>query len=279
MQNIIECKNITHSYGKKIVYRDLNFSVKKGSVTGLLGKNGTGKSTLINILTGNIKPDIGECFMFQKPICKLNGSDRAKIGLLYEGYVCYDFLTVRQIEKFYHAFYGSRWKRDLYYELVDKLNVSYDQRLSTLSCGQRSQVVLGLIFAQDPEILILDDYSMGIDAGYRKLFGEYLLEFIKDGRKSVFLTTHLANDLEDIIDDLIILQNDKPPFIGTLDSFKANFKGYEVDINFDDSCLDATSKVIMKDKKRIFGFFKQDVKGVELDLNLEDKFLGLTGRY
>ena len=190
--NVIECENLTHYYKDKKIYENLNFSVPKGKVVGLLGKNGVGKSTTINIMMGFLKPQSGSCKIFGSPADTLTPAGKAKIGLLYEGHICYDYLNVEQIEKLHGAHYGKRWKKELYYELISKMDVSPKQRLSTLSCGQRSQVVLGLIFAQDPELLILDDYSIGLDAGYRRLFVDYLAEFVKDRQKSVLLLLSLS---------------------------------------------------------------------------------------
>ena len=95
---------------------------------------------------------------------------RRNIGLLIEGHVQYQFMTIEQIEKFYSAFYPDRGARDAYYELMRKLKVAPGQRISRMSCGQRSQVALGLILAQNPELLVLDDFSLGLDPGYRRLF-------------------------------------------------------------------------------------------------------------
>ena len=81
---------------------------------------------------------------------------RRNIGLLIEGHVQYQFMTIQQIEKFYSAFYPKQWKKEAYYELMNKLKVAPKQRISRMSCGQRSQVALGLILAQNPELLVLD---------------------------------------------------------------------------------------------------------------------------
>ena len=172
-ENIIEVRNLTHFYWRKKIYENLNFNVKKGKVVGLLGKNGVGKSTTINILMGFLRPHLGSCKIYGQDADRLTPEAKAKIGLLYEGHVCYDYLTIEQIERLHAAHYGKIWKKELYYELIAKMGVSVKQRVSTLSCGQRSQVVLGLIFAQDPQTLILDDYAIGLDTGYRRLFVEY----------------------------------------------------------------------------------------------------------
>lgn len=165
MENIIECNNLTHYYSKRLIYENLSFSVPKGRILGLLGKNGTGKTTTINILSGYLKPRSGQCSIFGQDIQTMHPSTRRNIGLLIEGHVQYQFMTIREIEKFYSAFYPGQWRKEAYYDLMDKLKVAPGQRISRMSCGQRSQVALGLILAQNPELLVLDDFSLGLDPG------------------------------------------------------------------------------------------------------------------
>ena len=186
MENIIECNNLTHYYGKRLIYENLSFSVPKGRIPGLLGKNGTGKTTTINILSGYLKPRSGQCSIFGQDIQTMHPSTRRNIGLLIEGHVQYQFMTIREIEKFYSAFYPGQWRKEAYYDLMDKLKVAPGQRISRMSCGQRSQVALGLIPAQNPELLVLDDFSLGLDPGYRRLFVDYLRDYARSENKNCF---------------------------------------------------------------------------------------------
>ena len=204
MENVISCKNLTHYYGKRLIYKDLSFNVPKGRILGLLGKNGTGKTTTINILNGYLKPKSGECLIFGRDVQNMEPSLRRNIGLLIEGHIQYSFMNIRQIEKFYASFYP-KWKKEAFYELVGKLKITPTQRISRMSCGQRSQIALGLILAQDPELLILDDFSLGLDPGYRRLFVDYLREYARAEQKTVFLTSHIIQDMERLIDDCIIM--------------------------------------------------------------------------
>ena len=208
MTPIIQCQNITHYYGKRLIYEDLNFEVEEGKILGLLGKNGTGKTTIINILNGYLKPRSGECRMFGENMNNITPKTKSRIGLLLEGHIQHSYFNVHQIEKYYSRFFPN-WKRDAYFELIEKLKILPTQKISTMSCGQRSQVTLGLLFAQDPDLLILDDFSMGLDPGYRRLFVEYLKEFVKSGNKTVFLTSHIIQDMELLIDDCMILDYGK----------------------------------------------------------------------
>ena len=84
------------------------------------------------------------------------------MALLIEGHVQYTFMTIKEIERFYSAFFPA-WNKDAYYELMHKLKVAPGQKISRMSCGQRSQVALGLILAQNAELLVLDDFSLGLD--------------------------------------------------------------------------------------------------------------------
>ncbi len=205
---MIEYDHVTHYYGKRLIYKDLSFRVPKGRILGLLGKNGTGKTTTINILSGFIRPMSGSCRLLGYDTRSMPSSVRSRIGLLLEGHVQYPFMTIGQIERFYAPFYA-RWNRSAYYDLMGLLHVKDYQRLSQMSNGQRSQVALGLLMAQDPELLILDDFSLGLDPGYRRLFVEYLRDFCKSGCKTVFLTSHIIQDLERLVDDCIVMDYGK----------------------------------------------------------------------
>jgi ABC-2 type transport system ATP-binding protein len=226
MEPIIQCENITHYYGDRLIYKDLNFEVQQGKILGLLGKNGTGKTTIINILNGYLRPQSGVCRMFGEEMDKITPETKGKIGLLLEGHIQHSYFNVRQIEKYYSRFFPN-WKADAYYGLIEKLQVTPTQKISTMSCGQRSQVALGLLFAQDPELLILDDFSMGLDPGYRRLFVEYLKEYAVSGNKTIFMTSHIIQDMEMLIDDCIILDYGKILLHEPVDYFLNNYKTLE----------------------------------------------------
>jgi ABC-type Mn2+/Zn2+ transport system ATPase subunit len=194
MEHVIQVENLTHCYGNQVCYQGLNFKVPAGKIFGLLGKNGVGKTTLIKILMGFLRPTAGRCKVFGEDSHNLSPAARARIGLLFEGHLAYEFMTIAQIERFY-ALHYSNWSRDDYYGLVDRLGLPHTHLIKNMSCGQRSQVVLGLIMAQQPELLLLDDYSMGLDAGYRRLFLDYMREYLDmNGMLMVYIaidTRHL----------------------------------------------------------------------------------------
>lgn len=292
---VISVKNLTQRYGTgRVIYSNLSFDVPKGRIMGLLGKNGTGKTTTINILMGYLRPQAGECRIFGESITEMRPETRARIALLIEGHVQYAFMTIEQIEKFYSRFYP-KWNRDAYYELMKKLKVSANQRISTMSCGQRSQVALGLILAQNADLLVLDDFSLGLDPGYRRLFIDYLREFAKAEDKTVFMTSHIIQDLERLIDDCIILDYGKILTQMPVDKLLADFGRYTFHTDIDIS-LPEDPKIINPGKIRneveVYSFDGEAYVRHYLDANhishsdlqrtpmtLEDAFIGLTGKY
>lgn len=295
MESIIECRNLTHYYGKRLIYENLNFSVPQGRILGLLGKNGTGKTTTINILSGYLKPRSGECRIFGQDIQTMDPALRRNIGLLIEGHVQYQFMTITQIEKFYAAFYPGQWRKDAYYELMNKLKVAPGQRISRMSCGQRSQVTLGLILAQNPELLVLDDFSLGLDPGYRRLFVDYLRDYARAENKTVFLTSHIIQDMERLVDDCIIMDYGKilvqQPVKELLDGIRRYTcvvpEGYEFPASGD-----FHHPSVIRNTLEMYSFLLPNeveirLKALEVPfkdlhgehVNLEDAFIGLTGKY
>lgn len=295
MSNVIECKNLTHYYGKKMIYENLNFNVKEGSILGLLGKNGAGKTTTINILHGFLQPRSGECLIYGEDTQQLTPQTKKRIGFLIEGHVQYAFMDIHQIEKFYSGFY-SNWNSKPYWDLMSKLKVTPNQKISTMSCGQRSQVALGLILAQEPDLLILDDFSMGLDPGYRRLFIDYLRTYAKQENKTIFTTSHIVQDMERLIDDVLIMDYNRILAHSSIDDFMTNFKQFSFKLGSTDIDLSKEEFVVnlerSRDEVELFtyesGQFVKtflDEKKVpyeqfrEVKMGLEDAFIGLTGKY
>lgn len=295
-ESVISVKDLTQRYGTgRIIYSDLSFEVPKGRILGLLGKNGTGKTTTINILMGYLRPQKGECKIFGESITQMKPETRARIALLIEGHVQYSFMTIAQIERFYSKFYP-KWNRDAYYELMAKLHVSPGQKISSMSCGQRSQVALGLILAQNADLLVLDDFSLGLDPGYRRLFIDYLREFAKAEEKTVFMTSHIIQDLERLIDDCIILDYGKILIQKPVDKLLNDFHRYTMLSDVPVEKLTKSDILVnpgkIKNEVEFYTFAsEEEVKSLltSLDVNyselqsremsLEDAFIGLTGKY
>ena len=308
MSAVINVEKLCHRYGKRYIYKDLNFSIAPGKIYGLLGKNGVGKTTLIKTLMGFLRPVSGRCTVFGEDSHALTPATRARIGLLFEGHVAYEFMSIRQIEKFYAPFYPN-WDKRIYYRMVEKLKLSPGHLICQMSCGQRSQVVLGLLMAQQPELLLLDDYSIGLDAGYRRLFLDEMREYLAHGNRTVFLTSHVIQDMEDFVDEAIFLERGGQLMTTSLAQFKNDFSCFRLRVSTSDDNSgipqDMTRQQMLTagpmlknieihhDHWDLFTFSHGqeladalnaniNIPGNLLEpvnLSLEDAFIGYTGRY
>jgi ABC-2 type transport system ATP-binding protein len=296
MPSVIECQNLTHYFGRKPALRDVSWRVEPGRICGLLGRNGAGKTTTINILNSFLTPREGRCLLFGQEAHQLSPATKARIGYLIEGHVQYGFLNVKQLERFYAPFY-EKWDPTIYYHLMSKLDITPQQRIATMSCGQRSQVVLGLILAQNPDLIIFDDYSMGLDPGYRRLFVEVIRDYAADGKRSILLTSHIIQDLDGLIDDCIIYQRGRVLIDQPTARLTAGFHkfGFETRAEFDNSYDEQRHLRIERGEKRsaIYGFLDAAQAREELakqritfadgfreeKISLEDTFIALTGKY
>ncbi len=296
---IIECRDLHHSYGRNEVLRGLNFTVEGGRILGLLGKNGVGKTTTINILMGFLQPTRGDCRIFGEPSHDIRPETRRRIGLLHEGHLQYEFMNIRQVERFYRSFYP-KWKSEIFYGLIDRMGLDHGHKIFRMSCGQRSQVALGLILAQDPDLLILDDYSMGLDAGYRRLFLDYLQDHVREMGITALITSHIVQDLERLVDDIIILdrrgvivQSSLKDFVENLHCYTFTFEGNELDapkvlarddtvLNYDVTGHHAAIYSYAEPAKVQAWLAERNIPArdfAEAEMTLEDAFIGVTGKY
>lgn len=293
--DMIVCSNISHSYDTTPVLHDLNLSIKEGKIVGLLGKNGAGKSTTINILMGFLRPSAGSCSVFGHPSHAIPPDIRRDIGLLHEGFIQYDFMTIGEIERFYSRLYPN-WNKHWYFELINRMHVPHTRKITRLSCGQRSQVVLGLILAQQPRLMILDDYSMGLDVGYRRLFLELLREYVNERKTTVLLTSHIVQELETLVDEVVILQRGKVLASGALREVLGGLYQYAIPLQPDTLALQPDEHILNVERhtstlslyshtpREAFGRHLSalgypDLPVITQSMNLEDAFVGLTGRY
>ncbi len=295
MDFAIECRDLCHRYGRKPALRGVSWSLKPGRICGLLGRNGAGKTTTINILNSFLVPESGSCKLLGEDSHSLSPTTKARIGYLIEGHVQYGFFNVEQIERFYSAFYP-KWDASIYYHLISRLDIGKKQKISTMSCGQRSQVALGLILAQKPDLIVFDDYSMGLDPGYRRLFIDVIRDYAADGKRSILLTSHIIQDLEGLIDDCIIYDKGRVLVDTQTERLSQDYRRYsftapEVKVHLGEA-PDYLRVEQHPSRHLMHGFVKPDEVAGKLaqlgiaasdikeeKMTLEDIFIALTGKY
>lgn len=220
---IIDVNNLSFNYGKKEVLKDFSLTIEQGRIMGLLGPNGVGKSTLINILNGFLKPTAGSAKIYGEDCSRLSYKLKQRMAYLMEGHLQYNFMTAYQAQTFYRHFYPN-WDDIQYVNDIAEAGIRPKQLIGTMSCGQRSQVALAIVMAQNPELLILDDFSMGLDPISRRRFIIKLKQYAETNTITVLASSHIIQDMEHFIDDVTILGVNSEFETMTLSSFMGKYK-------------------------------------------------------
>lgn len=199
MNNAIEIKNLTKKFGQFVAVNNVSFNVKKGDVFGFLGPNGSGKTTVIRMIMGLITPTSGSGKVLGFDITKENENIRQHIGYMSQKFSLYEDLTVEENLNFYAGVYGiTKNKIDVkkkevleMADLVGKENML----TSNLSGGWKQRLALGCAIIHEPEILLLDEPTGGVDPIARRKFWDLIYELSEKG-VTVLVTTHYMDEAE-----------------------------------------------------------------------------------
>ena len=208
----IQIEDLKKSYNNVPALKGVNINISKGEFFGLLGPNGAGKTTTINILTGLVFKDHGNCLVFDKDIVKDYRYTRSKIGIAAQELSVDWFFTIEKLLYFQAGYYGistekAKSKVD---ELLDRLGLDKkrDSRLRQLSGGMKRRFQIAKALVHDPEILILDEPTAGVDVELRHDLWKYLKELHHNG-KTILLTTHYIEEAELLCENVAIIDEGK----------------------------------------------------------------------
>ncbi|MGD9126698.1 MAG: ABC transporter ATP-binding protein [Planctomycetia bacterium] len=204
MSDAIVTHGLTKYYGSYCAVNQLNLRIPEGMVYGLLGRNGAGKTTTIKMLLGLLHPSYGHAEVLGEDTEELRPETRARIAYLAEDHPLYRWMTIGQAIRFTRAFY-SRWNQGLLDQILDHFQLSYKKKIRRLSRGQRAQVALALVVASDPEVLILDDPTLGLDTVVRRDFLESLIQIIQRRGRTILFSSHILGDVERVADRIGII--------------------------------------------------------------------------
>ena len=198
MENVIEIKNLVKNYGETLAVDDLSFSVKKGELFAFLGVNGAGKSTTISIICGTLNKTSGKVFVCGKDLDEGRGDISRKIGVVFQSSALDKSLTVKDnllSRAALYGIYGAEAKKRVN-ELAGKLGFKdlLKRTLGKLSGGQKRKIDVARALIHDPEILILDEPTTGLDPQTRKTLWEFISSLRKNENMTVFLTTHYMEE-------------------------------------------------------------------------------------
>lgn len=208
----IDIKGLTKSYGELKALNGVNISIKKGEFFGLLGPNGAGKTTTINILTGLVFKESGSAKVFGKDTIKDFRYTRSKIGIAAQEFSVDWFFPIEKLLFFQAGYYGIKPKdaKPLVDSLLNRLGLSSkrNSRLRQLSGGMKRRFQIAKALVHDPEILILDEPTAGVDVELRRDLWKYLRDLHLRG-KTILLTTHYIEEAELLCENVAIIDNGK----------------------------------------------------------------------
>ena len=207
MNNILEVKNLTKNYGKSRGVIDVNLEIEKGTIYGFIGPNGAGKSTTIKCIMNLINKNSGEVFIDGKLFLKKNNELKKKIGYLPSEVNLYDGLKVKEMIKYSESFYKKDCSKRIS-ELVNKLDIDVNKKIEELSLGNLKKVGIVLALMHEPEIVIMDEASSGLDPLMQEAFYEILLEEKKKGT-TIFFSSHILSEIKRICDKVAIIKEGK----------------------------------------------------------------------
>ena len=226
MNNLLECRNLSKSFGSVNALNKVNLSIGQGRIVGLLGPNASGKSTFIKICNDLLTPTGGEIRIAGK---KPGIETKKIVSYLPERSYLNDWMKVSDIIAFFQDFY-SDFNRDKAYDMLKSLGIGKKDRLKTMSKGTKEKVQLILVMSREAQLYLLDEPIGGVDPAAR----DYILDTIISNyseNATVILSTHLIADIEKILDDVILLREGQVALTGTVDQIREE-SGKSVDSLF-----------------------------------------------
>ena len=226
MSTILECKNLSKKYGRKLALDGINLSLNSGRIIGLLGPNGSGKTTLIKLINGLLAPTKGELF--------INGNapgveTKKIVSYLPERTYLDETQKVSEAIKFFEDFYED-FDRTRAISMLEKLHIDPNSRIKTLSKGTKEKVQLILVMSRHAKLYCLDEPIAGVDPAAR----DYILSTIINNYEqdsTILISTHLISDVENILDEVVFIQNGHIVLQNDVEDIRFN-QGKSVDVLF-----------------------------------------------
>jgi len=222
-ETVLGVENLTVRYGRAEALRGVSLAVSAGEVFALLGRNGAGKSSLVRCLLGHRKPTAGRATLFGRDSWRHRASVLARVGVVPEEPDAPPSMTACQLERFCSRLYP-RWDGAGFAERLDRFRVPSGVPFGRLSKGQKGQVMLALALAPRPELLVLDDPTLGLDVVARRAVFEEVVAELADRGITVFLTSHDLPGLEGVALRVGVLRDGALLVDEELESLKARFR-------------------------------------------------------
>jgi ABC-2 type transport system ATP-binding protein len=226
-ENVIEAENLVKYFDGRCVLDGINLKVPRGCIYGLLGRNASGKTTIIRILLGLEPPTRGQTFLLGAESANLSAKVHSRIGYVAEGHNLIQNYTVGRLIKLCKDL-SLHWNDKFFEHLTETFRLPMDRRIGQLSIGMRAQLNLSLALAIDPELLILDDPTLGLDTVARRQFLELAIDLIGQQNRTILFSSHILSDVERIADRIGILAGGKLVVDCALEELKNRVKKFRL---------------------------------------------------
>lgn len=247
--------NLTKKY-KDFTLENVSFSVPKGTIVGLIGENGAGKSTTLNAILGLIQKDSGTISILGKT--EIDPTIHEQIGVVFDASNYPEVLTLKQLNQVLKNIYRS-WQEETYYKLLQQFALPLHKTIKQLSKGMKMKLAIAVALSHQSKLLILDEATSGLDPIIRDDILEIFLDFVQDEEKSILVSSHITSDLEKVADYIVFIHEGKVVFSKPKDELNENFGIIKCDTN--------QFKAI--DKTHIITYRKQDYEWQVLVSNRE----------
>ena len=275
----IAAEGVTVRYGKRTAVDGVTLRVPDGSVYALLGRNGAGKSSLVRVLLGQLEPELGSVAMFGEDVWRHRARLMQRVGVVAEEADAPPEMKVRDLGWFSSKLYA-------FDERIERFGVDGKARFGNLSKGQKKQVSLALALAASPELLVLDDPTLGLDVVARKSLFEEVIADMADRGITVFITTHDLGAIESIADRVGILQGGKLVLDEELETLRQRFRrvrfaGAAEALPMQTASArvwgSGTDAIVTNFDEEVFEDFRTRVSAEASSLTLEEIFVAVAG--
>lgn len=221
--NAIETENLGRMFGNFDAVRGVNLKVMRGTVFGLLGINGAGKSTIIKMIVGHLRPTTGGVRVLGRTLEQDLVEIRKRVAYVSETRYLYEWMTVAESIKFTRAFHAN-WDDEKAAHLLKRFSLPPDKKIKQLSRGNRARVCLLLALSFNPELIILDEPTSGLDPIVRRDFIENIVSEISEEGKTVLFSSHIVEEVERVADYVGIINDGELLLTSSIDDIKASYK-------------------------------------------------------